>query len=402
MVSGELKLIDLPEPELYDLHADPGELTNLAADRPEDVKRLKATLDGFGYDVPSSDPAHPVDPSISLQLEALGYVEASFKGDISADLPDPKLHVETVRLSQLAEKHIRHGEIEECLAILRDLSEKHPEAVEFKTRQAMALITDRRFDEANEVVEAALKQDPDNMMLKYSLAVNRARRGQHAEASDLFQEVARSMPFSPRIRTMAAAALYETDGGNDAGIQLAFTYLRDYPKDYSLAGWLGVKLALAGRTDEGIKLLEIGILSEVPERDVAFLLSGTMNARGDRGRARELMELEIRNYPNNKRAMSTLIAYLGQDKDWQAVVTVTETAAANGVLDAVAWHARTQAMFNLGLYKQSRQSLNNGLSQFPDSSNLLLLDANLLAKEGKPEEAKRRFEEAKAAKARGK
>jgi arylsulfatase A-like enzyme/tetratricopeptide (TPR) repeat protein len=400
IVSGSYKLIDLPDAELYDVRADPGELNNLAESKPEEVERLKKLLKGLEYGVPSTDPAHPVDPTVALQLEALGYVEAGFKGDLSGDLPDPKLHTEAIRLSQLAERHLRHKQEDEALAILKDLSEQYPEAIEFKTRQAMLLIGERRFEEANVIVEKALEQDPENAMLKYSLAVNRARRGKHKEASALFQELARSMPFSPRVRTMAVAAMYSTEGGENEAMNLAFTYLEQYPKDRSLAGWLGVKLALAGELNDATKLLEMGILADRPERDVAFLLAGTMNARGDRGRARELLEQEVREYPNNQKAVSTLIAHLGADKDWQGLVTATEIPAERGLLDAWSWHARAQAMFNLGLYKQARPALNKGLEKDPDLAILLLLDANLLSKEGKKDAAKIRFEKAKAAKAK--
>ena len=400
VVSGSYKLIDVPEIELYDVREDPGELNNLAQSKPEEVARLQELLKGLDYGVPTTDPAHPVDPSVALQLEALGYVEAGFKGDLSANLPDPKLHKEAIRLSQLAERHLRLQQQDEALKILQDLSKQYPEAIEFKTRQAMILIGERRLEEANVIVEEALEQDPENAMLKYSLAVNRARRGKHQEASELFQEIAQSMPFSPRVRTMAVAAMFSTEGGEEESMKLAFSYLEQYPKDRSLAGWLGVKLALAGELNDATKLLELGILADRPERDVAFLLSGTMNARGDRGRAGELLEQEVREYPNNSKAVSALIAHLGVDKDWQGLVTGTEIPAERDLLDAWSWHARAQAMFNLGLYKQARVALSAGLEKDPDLSILLLLEANLLSKEGRKEEAKTRFEEAKAAKAK--
>jgi arylsulfatase A-like enzyme/Flp pilus assembly protein TadD len=67
-----LKYIDLPIPELYDLHADPGEARNLAGDRRDEVKALKAAVDAFPRDAPRTGVAE--DPGTSAQLRSLGYV----------------------------------------------------------------------------------------------------------------------------------------------------------------------------------------------------------------------------------------------------------------------------------------------------------------------------------------
>jgi arylsulfatase A-like enzyme len=50
--SGDLKLIDRAGAKLlYDVASDPGEATNLAADRPDDVARLDALLSRWETDV---------------------------------------------------------------------------------------------------------------------------------------------------------------------------------------------------------------------------------------------------------------------------------------------------------------------------------------------------------------
>jgi len=63
-------------------------------------------------------------------------------------------------------------------------------------------------------------------------------------------------------------------------------------------------------------------------------------------------------------------------------------------------HALSQAQFNLKQYEAARTTLDLGLRIDPDDSHLLLLDANLLWQEGKEDEAKGRFEQAKTAKER--
>lgn len=64
------------EVELFDLSEDPAEEHNLAADRPEQVARLRAAIEPWiraGRSDPAANPR--LDPGIREQLEALGYTE---------------------------------------------------------------------------------------------------------------------------------------------------------------------------------------------------------------------------------------------------------------------------------------------------------------------------------------
>jgi arylsulfatase A-like enzyme/Flp pilus assembly protein TadD len=89
LVDRQLKYIDLPIPELYDLHADPREEHNLAGERPDDVKALKASLNALPRGATQTPVAE--DPGTSAQLRSLGYVsghEAIREHYTAAD--DPK------------------------------------------------------------------------------------------------------------------------------------------------------------------------------------------------------------------------------------------------------------------------------------------------------------------------
>jgi tetratricopeptide (TPR) repeat protein len=55
-----------------------------------------------------------------------------------------------------------------------------------------------------------------------------------------------------------------------------------------------------------------------------------------------------------------------------------------------------QCLFNLGDFAGARRTLDTALSLDPGDPDTVLLDANLLAKEGKKEAGAARFEEAKA------
>jgi len=78
LAEGGHKLVREPESgrlELYDLRADPGELTNLAAADPARAAELAARLDALlaSLSVPAVAPQAPLDDTTRSRLEALGY-----------------------------------------------------------------------------------------------------------------------------------------------------------------------------------------------------------------------------------------------------------------------------------------------------------------------------------------
>ena len=81
--AGDLKLIrpSEGEAELYDLSADPLELRDLAADRPEKVKELSGKLDDwlnsfphYQYQPPAPEQLKKLDPQELERMRGLGYV----------------------------------------------------------------------------------------------------------------------------------------------------------------------------------------------------------------------------------------------------------------------------------------------------------------------------------------
>jgi tetratricopeptide (TPR) repeat protein len=113
-----------------------------------------------------------------------------------------------------------------------------------------------------------------------------------------------------------------------------------------------------------------------------------------------LLERELEHYPGNVAAVSSLWNLLVVDKDWEGQLGTLEKAVMLHPNDPKLLHLRAQSLFNLGRLEESRASLDRGLAAAPDYPELLLLDANLLSKEGHKDKALARFEEAKAANAK--
>ena len=91
----------------------------------------------------------------------------------------------------------------------------------------------------------------------------------------------------------------------------------------------------------------------------------------------------------------------------QAVARATKDVAARKAVtglpkDPETWHLLVLALFNQGRFGEARDALDAGLAVDAMNPDLLLMDANLLVKEGKPELGRERFEAAsRALQARG-
>ncbi|MBD3236772.1 MAG: sulfatase-like hydrolase/transferase, partial [Candidatus Eisenbacteria bacterium] len=166
------KYVRAPDPELYDLQTDPDELHNLIAERPAVQAELSAALDAYLEREGGGAALAQRRPSEEerARLRSLGYLSG---GDAApdpasreaAELPDPK----------------------------RMLA-----AFDRRYQQAKGLMSQRRFSEAVEILQEAVRIDPLNSMLLVSLATSLRGAGRPDEASAAYREALRVRPDSPR------------------------------------------------------------------------------------------------------------------------------------------------------------------------------------------------------------
>ncbi len=393
VVWGDHKYIGVTRPELYDLSVDPKEQSPL--DDPAMKAEFASMLAGIEYPAPSTTRV-ALEPELRQQLEALGYLAEPFAGELTGQLPDPKLHTEDILKSQYADRHLRRGELAQAEELLTELVADYPQALEFPTRLASVLTRQGRDEEAAAVLEAALERAPDNGAVQAALAVHRARQKRYAEATALFQSAADTLPWAPGLRGMAVAAQLSIPGEQEQGIALGLRYLEQHPDDHFVAGLLGVQLAKMG-APEARDFLELGVQAQEPQSEVALLLALLILDEGDVDGSIDLFELELAHHPSSLPAAKALITLHDQTKQHQAIVEVAAKALLHHPEDLSLLHARAQAFYNLEDYAACRGALDPALASHPGASILLLLDANLLSKEGQPEQGAKRFEQAQAA-----
>jgi arylsulfatase A-like enzyme/predicted Zn-dependent protease len=177
------RYIKAPREELYDLTRDPGERTNLAAERPQPRQALRSALDkvAAGAAIP---PPSEVSADARERLQALGYVGAQTAASSApADtLPDPK------------DKH--------------RILERYRAAVDFAG--------ERKWPQAIALMQEILREDPGMADVWSQLAVFATRFDRHELALDAYRHYITLEPQQPAGYIGAAAELLKLRKLDDA------------------------------------------------------------------------------------------------------------------------------------------------------------------------------------------
>jgi tetratricopeptide (TPR) repeat protein len=169
--AGRWKYIHKVSPELYDVPADPHELTNLASEHPEIVAELRAQLEALlaGLEPPPTGAALEVDDATRASLESLGYLAAA---DGSALPPerslleftgsDPTLYAGDLALIATTNAALSAGRYTRALENLEGLESRHPGRGHFARLTGEALFGLDRMPDAVGAFERAVEREPNN------------------------------------------------------------------------------------------------------------------------------------------------------------------------------------------------------------------------------------------------
>ena len=173
------KLIDAPEPELYDLHRDPRELSNLFVGDPGVAHDMQRELEQFRSAIgsPEREETLQLDTATAERLRSLGYLATgSAPSRDESNRPDPKkmvdVHVSLEKAHVFQEDHL-YAQAERAL---RNVLRRDPKNLAGLIDLVAVLEAQGRVDEAIATVEEALKIDPSYARLHLLYAGLEARR----------------------------------------------------------------------------------------------------------------------------------------------------------------------------------------------------------------------------------
>jgi arylsulfatase A-like enzyme/Flp pilus assembly protein TadD len=217
----DLKYIQAPRPELYDLAHDRGEQANLAA-RPEgagEARGFAGRLAGFQSNARPATPAAAPDAETRARLASLGYAGGGNAGNATtpkANAADPKDRVALFRRYEEANTDIRAGRTGDALPVLAEIVAADPRNPVFRGKLAQAYRERGLLARAIPLYRQAAASAPEDSEAWYNLGVTLTEAGQAAEAQKVLSRALELDPARPEEHNSLGIALLAQGRAADA------------------------------------------------------------------------------------------------------------------------------------------------------------------------------------------
>jgi arylsulfatase A-like enzyme/Flp pilus assembly protein TadD len=367
LTDGTKHYIEAPRPELYDLHADPGETTNLAE---TDRRTAFAMKQAIAPMLKEAAAATFIPPEEAANLAALGYIGSAGSAAPGEALPDPKDKTQTFRDLRSAFALFRAGNNEPALAAFQKILNENPRMTDVWDVTAKTYWRLGRENEAIAAAKQGLKTNPGSPVLALTVAnfaldagrIDDAR--QHAELAlrldppRAHETLARVFLATGDLVNAEKEARQSTSGGDRAA---AYVTLARVLKQ---ANRFEESLAAA---DEAERI--IAAEHKPPFAGLSFLRGDLLARLGRSEDAERALKQEIALSPGDARAYESLIVLLvSEGRGDEATRLVYHLI--NAAPTAANFAAISETLETLGDENGARIWAAKGLQKFPGDPTL--------------------------------
>ena len=187
------KFIEAPRPELYELHADPGELNNTYAPWNNEVQKSRALLADLRAKMPPKAPSTAtVGQGTLSELRALGYLGPADAGSSTTVpepslLPDPKDKIEEQNLLHRAMLASDAGRFSQARADLERVLQLNPQSPTALRQLGEIELQAGDYASAAEHLKAATESQPADATVAYELGEALAKTGKFEDARNALE-----------------------------------------------------------------------------------------------------------------------------------------------------------------------------------------------------------------------
>ncbi len=392
------RLVLAPTPELFAWREDPSELRDLAAEAPA-LEQLRARIEARLEQAPGPEAAAGMDPRVTAQLEALGYVGGLSLVDPGArwqDLPDPKEQPELPTQLELLIVAARTRTPEQAVPLLEAFTAEYPAVSAARSLLVRALFLAGRPAEAGAALEPLLQARPDDPTLLTRLAELHMSQGQHERAAAALEQVVARHPSFPAPHAHLAE-IARQQGRRAEAMEHIGRGLEHAPGSSQLLLVRGACLLELGEHAQAAADLR-RVLEAWPDNpDVRHLLAVALARSGSPEQAVPLLREQLDRNPESVELRSLLGLALYEFGRPDEARPHLEAAAAAGL-----GHEPVLALADLliqldGDLEQAAGLLDHAEALAPGEPQIIELRAALLMKQGAVGEAERLLEEARRA-----
>ncbi|HEX3071937.1 MAG TPA: sulfatase-like hydrolase/transferase, partial [Thermoanaerobaculia bacterium] len=362
LTDGTKHYIEAPQPELYDLHADPGETTNLAGTDRRTYFAMKQAITPMLKDAAA---ATAVPPEEAAKLAALGYIGSAGPTTPGEALPDPKEKRQAFRDLRSAFSLFRAGDNEAALAAFQKILRENPRMTDVWDVTAKTYWRLGREDEAIAAAKQGLKTNPGSPVLAMTVANFALEAGRLDDAQQHAELVLKLDP--PRAHEILARVFLAR--GDLANAEKEARQAIGGGDRAASNVTLARVLKQANRYQESLATLDdaariIATEHKPPFAGLSFLRGDLLARMGRNAEAEDALKQEIALSPGDVRAYQSLIVLLVSegrgDEATRLVFQLMNTAPTAANFAAIAETLKT-----LGDGNGSRYWASRGLQKFP-------------------------------------
>ncbi|HVT58414.1 MAG TPA: sulfatase-like hydrolase/transferase [Thermoanaerobaculia bacterium] len=301
LIEGNFHFIDGPDPELFDLAADPGETASVLTRERRAYFALSQALRPFKSPL---RPPQPVDAETKQKLAALGYIGTAAPG-LEGPLPDPKKMIRTLDALQDGLRQFAQRQPAAAVASLRHAVEQNPQMVDGWDYLGRSYQRLRQYDKALAAYKEAMRLSGGLPDLALATATVLVQVGRPDEALLVLHHQSEKSPEDRRLGFLEVRLLL-TLGRIEEARQKAEAILAGAPNNadaiYQHGAVAMARRDLPAAERDFRRALAVSPGHPAAMSDLAVLLA----TEGRLAEARGLLEEFVAQHPEDKAAAANL------------------------------------------------------------------------------------------------